>query len=187
MRPVLIGVEIVLAVYGTRLAIKQANDQDALMTKQMEVLNQLNANMQTTAKTLQTSQATMQSMNERLGMELGRLARVDLWFEFQLAAKTAGLLNRGNTDLKYWGYKLGTAPARMNKKPVSLNGGAEIALWRGLIDEIRNASPSVITFEVYVRDDFGTEFVGDISMSVGPNAGGLGTNLQIVTRQWSHK
>ena len=181
----LIGLEIVLAVYGTRLAIKQANDQDVMMSKQMEVLNRLDGNMQLTAQTLQSSQTTMQSMDKRLGMELGRMARIDLMFSF--SAGNAELYNRGNADLEYWGYKLANLPARMNKKPVPLRGGAKIEHLPRILDDIRNAKGPMGQLEIYVRDDLNNEYVGEGNLGVGPNIGGSYDVLQAVRRQWSHK
>jgi len=174
----LILIEIILSVYGIRLAIKQGNDADALMTKQTAVLDQLNANMQATAQVLQASQATMQSMNERLGMELGRMARIELLFSFSQVPgrQMTEIYNRGNTDLQFWGYRLGNFPPRIDKKPMLLKGGAKIEHVPNMLSDIHNATTSTAQIEIYVRDDFSNEFVGQGQLPVGPNVTQSGYN-----------
>ena len=180
---VLIGLEILLAIYGLHLGSRQANDQDALMTKQMAVLNQLNTNMQTTAQTLQTSLTTMQSMNDRLASELGRMSQITV--DLSMSGTKVVISNQGNVDLQFWGFKVADMPARMNKQPVLLRRSADIEL-AGVASDIHKASKGDV-LQVYIRDDFNNEFVAEGHQQVGPNIMGFGTRLQVVQRRWSSK
>lgn len=179
----LILIEIILSIYGIRLAIRQGNDTDALMTKQMVVLGQLNANMQTTAQTLQTSQTTMQSMNDRLAVELGRMSQITVDFSF--SGTKASISNQGNVDLQFWGFKVADMPARINKRPVLLRRSASIEV-DGIPSDIHRASKGDLV-QVYVRDDFNNEFVAEGHMQIGPSIQGYGNRLQVVQRRWSSK
>lgn len=179
----LILIEIVLSIYGIRLAIRQGNDADALMTKQMVVLSQLNANMQTTAQTLQTSLTTMQSMNDRLAVELGRMSQITVDFSF--SGTKASISNQGNVDLQFCGFKVADMPARLNTRPVLLKRSASIEV-DGIASDIHKASKGDLV-QVYVRDDFNNEFVAEEHMQIGPNIQGSGGRLEVVQRKWSSK
>jgi hypothetical protein len=186
----LIGVEIVLAVYGTRLAIKQANDQDALMTKQMEALNRLNQNVATTAGAVQSSLAAMQSMNDRIGLQLGRMAQVKLDFRWSNMdpEKSMNITNHGNVDLDVWGYKVFIGTPVMIRKPIALRRGEQINRVGNLFPDVLRAeapkSGGYVPIELYLCDDFGNEYVGSTSVMGHSITGGMSGNFEIVEKEW---
>jgi hypothetical protein len=187
----LIGLELVaaigLAIIGSRQQTRDVNQELAAFGKMQTVLSQLQESSAATAQTLGSEQLTMQSMNDRLGVELGRLSRIDLRFTFAMASKIAEINNVGNTDVELWGYKLGDHPARAYKKPILLKGEAQIEHMPNVLKDIHDATEGMAGLEVYVRDEFNNEFVGEGKISVGPNVQSTYTVLQVVRRQWSHK
>lgn len=182
---VLIGLEIVLAVYGTRLAVKQGNDEDVRMTKQMEILGHLDGNMQTTAQTLLNSLTTMQSMNDRLAVELGRMSNIRLQFSYN--AKEADISNLGNVDLGFWGFKVGNLPPHIYKRPTLLKRNAAIRIGANIINDLHKSPSGGTVVQLFVRDDFNNEFVCEESMPAGANVGGGGGIMESVQRKWSPK
>jgi hypothetical protein len=175
--------EIVLGIYGTKLAIKQGNDADAYMTKQNAILNQLNDNMAVTAKTLNSTLSTMQSMNDRLAVELGRMSQITV--DLSMSGTEMTISNQGNVDLQFWGFKVADLPARIMKRPVLLRRSANIEV-DGLATDIHKATKGE-GLQVYIRDDFNNEFVAEGHQQVGPNIMGFATRLQVVQRGWSSK
>jgi hypothetical protein len=172
----LIGWEIVMGYRAERL---QTTNFDA----EQVVFENLQQSSAATAQTLSSEQSIMQSMNDRLAVELGRMSQITL--EFSLSGTKASISNQGNVDLQFWGFKVADMPARINKRSVLLKRSASIEV-DGIASDIHKAIKGEIV-QVYIRDDFNNEFVAEDHMGVGPNIQGYGGRLEVVQRRWSNK
>jgi len=186
---VLICIEIILSVYGTKLAIKQGNDADAYMTKQNATLNQLNGNMATTAKTLNSTLSTMESMNERIGLQLGRMAQVTLDFTWSNmdTGKAIQITNHGNVDLELWGYKVLPTTSVMTPKPIGLKRGEQIQGVGDLFADVLRTKTSkngYVPIELYLCDDFGNEYVASTDVMGNGVNGSIGGRFEIMEKEW---
>src|SRR5580704_17763457 len=67
----LIVAETVLSIYVIKLAIRESKDEDALMDKQNKVLENLKDSSAATARTMQSVEKTMVTMNQGIHGQLG--------------------------------------------------------------------------------------------------------------------
>jgi hypothetical protein len=183
----LIGLELLaavgLAVWGERQQTQEVNQQLSAFGKMLDELSKLQESSAATAQTLSSQQSIMQSMNDRLAVELGRMSQITLDFSF--SGSKASISNQGNVDLQFWGFKVADMPGKINKRPVLLKRSASIE-----VDEIASDIHKAIKgdmVQVYVRDDFNNEFVAEEHMQVGQNIQGYGGRLEVVQRKWSRK
>jgi hypothetical protein len=72
-------------------------------------------------------------MNDRLGVELGRMSQIIL--DFSIAGKQSSAVNNGNVDLQFWGYKVGNGP---DTRATLLKRSAVIENVGNILDELRN-------------------------------------------------
>jgi hypothetical protein len=111
------------------------------------------------------------------------MAQMALEFNANVQGKKTEIINAGNVDLKLWGYKLSGEPAKFYKNPISLRRG-EHANPPTLLKDILNAKGNgVISLDIYVRDDFGNEFIGNTNWA-GP-LGGMFTTLNLMQSRWA--
>jgi hypothetical protein len=172
-----------LAVWGERQQTREVNQQLAAFGKMQDVLSKLQESSAATAQTLSSQQSIMQSMNDLLAVELGRMSQITLDFSF---SRTKGnISNQGNVDLQFWGFKVADMPPRMNKRPVLLKRSASIEV-DGIASDIHKSTKGDL-IEVYIRDDFNNEFVAEVHTLNGPNLQGFGSRLEVVQRKWSSK
>jgi hypothetical protein len=183
----LIALELVVAVglagWGGRQQSKEVGQQLAAFEKMQTVLSQLQESSAATAQTLKSQQLTMQSMNDRLAVELGRMSQITI--DFSLSGTKATVSNQGNVDLQFGGFKVADMPARINKRPALLKRSASIEV-DGIASDIHKASKGDLV-EVYLLDDFNNEYVAEGHMQIGPNIQGYGNRLQVVQRRWSSR
>jgi hypothetical protein len=185
---VLIGLELVtavgLAILGSRQQTHDVNQQLAAWGRIQDVLSQLQTSSEATAQTLVSLQSTTQSMNERIGLELGRMAQMALDLDYNVEAKKADIINRGNVDLKLWGYRVPGEHARLFKSPLSLRR-SEHAHPPNLIADMQNGKGTwQDPLEIYVRDDFGNEFIGTTNWG-GSNMTGMFSTFNVTQSRWA--
>jgi len=182
----LIGLELVAAVVfaiaGARQQTRDTNQQLAAFGKMQDVMSRLQESSKATADTLQSLQSTTQSMNDRIGTQLGRMAQLAVDFAMNVPQNKADLFNRGNVDLTIWGYKVDGQPARTYKKPISLKRSEHLNL-AILLHDIKNANGQG-SLDIYLRDDFENEFIAAIPVPA-PNIVGTATTFDIVQHRWS--
>jgi len=182
----LIGLElvaaVVLAIVGSRQQGQDTNQQLAAFGKMQDVMSRLQESSKATADTLQSLQSTTQSMNDRIGTQLGRMAQMAIDFAMNVPQNKADLFNRGNVDLTIWGYKVDGEPARTYKKPISIKRSEHLNL-ATLLSDIKNANGQG-NLDIFLRDDFENEFIAEILVP-SPNVLGMGATFDIVQRRWS--
>ena len=128
------------------------------------VLSHLQESSEATAQTLGSVQSTMQTMNERIGSQLGRIAQIIIDFSFSRPGKKVDLFNRGNVDLTVWGYKVDGEPTRIYERPVSLKR-SEHHTFSTLFNDINKVKENDSgNLNIYLRDDFGNDFIGEIAV-----------------------
>lgn len=184
---VLIGLELVtavgLAIWGSRQQTHDVNQQLAAWGKIQGILSELQTSSGATAQTLVSLQSTTQTMNDRIGLELGRMGQTAIDWDFNVEAKKADIVNRGNVDLKLWGYKVPGEQARFFKSPLLLRRG-EHAHVPSLLNDMKNGNGTwQDSLEIYARDDFGNEFKGTVNWG-GPNVGGMYSAFNIQQSRW---
>jgi hypothetical protein len=150
-----------LAIWGSRQQTHDVNQQLAAWGKIQDVLSQLQTSSAATAKTMVSLQSTTQSVNERIGLQLGRMGQMLLEFHVNVEGNKTDIFNRGNVDLKLWGYKVSGQPARFYKNPIPLRRGDYAHPPTLLRDLLSAKGNGVISLDIYVRDDFGNDFIAN--------------------------
>jgi hypothetical protein len=95
---ILIGAEIILSIWGIRLAIQEGRDEQTLMNKQNAVLDNLAKSSAATANALQTLQGTTDAMNTAVHNQLARTSLPNIWTSFLLPKHQISIANRGSYD-----------------------------------------------------------------------------------------
>jgi hypothetical protein len=177
---VLILGEIALSIYGIELAIKQGNDEDALMIKQNAVLEQVERNMAATASLLRAEEETMQATNSAIRAQLARMSQVNLSVDIDIAKKTYTLLNYSASEIQVWGRSFNSKKAVFFTKPMTAGRGQSVSIPADEFVDLLSGSKSTrdtaptIPVTIFLTDDLGNKFVWRAEHAVTWNDGKFG-------------
>jgi hypothetical protein len=147
---VLILGEIILSVYGIRLAIKEDKDEDAMMSRQNTILS----NLQT------STQATADQLKEQIAMQ-NRIFINPQPFGFDGMT----VYNNSKSEISIWGFKMkGLRAVKHHHAPSFVaEHTAETIRFREYYRDF--SSSSVVDYELYLKNAAGEEFIWEGSMN----------------------
>lgn len=182
---VLILAEIVLSIYGIRLAIRQGNDDDVLMDKQNKILFNLQTATADTASamkaltevtkamsdattasgsTLRSLRSTSEKMNEGIHGQIALFYDPSPLMGFDIQAKRLSVANQGRSNLSIRGVKYGSdqpvtlSPAQM----VTPNGVWSVSGEATYLDLLKTTDKGKFSrrpVEIYLSNENGKKFV----------------------------
>ena len=135
------------------------------MKRQTTVLQKLDTSTASTASTLTALQATTETMNRAIQRQLGILSEISVDITFDPGQKRIDILNRGNVNIELWGTKLDQQqPTMVNEPRIISRGGFYYILAETFYEEVSEKFPKgtdrIVPFEIYLKDDAGTEYLG---------------------------
>jgi hypothetical protein len=177
---ILILVEILLSIYGIKLAVKQGNDEDAMMGKQNAILFDLQT----------STQATAQLLKEELALEYTLSVNV----EYNGGAVVT-LYNNSRSQVILAGVKFGgMLPKIKLSGQTIIPDHNQLALDVNdynpqLIGQLQRVNPSPVAFpvELYFKNTPGEEFVWRGTLTLGKASGNLSGKPggTLVKQPWS--
>jgi hypothetical protein len=140
----MILIEILLSVYGLKLAIRQGNDEDALMSTQNSVLQNLNTSSAATARTMQLLQSTTEGMNDNIVTQLALNYEIPLTFAYDRAALRFLATNGGLPQIKLWGFQTGSGDTVLLEKFPKVLEMGHTASWplKSVYDDVAMHTPN---------------------------------------------
>jgi len=196
LRDLILEIVVIVLIGGEIwLAWKQGKDEDTLMDKQNAVLANLQTSSSATANTLGKLETTTEVMNGAIQRQLGILSQVSLAITFDIGQRRINITNNGNQNLELWGNRLADQKPTIDNEPRIIPRGGYYYLLAGnfykeATEKLKDKPESFIPFEVYLKDDTGSEFVAKSQFLAQWDGGVLQLHSQttsIEKRRWGKR
>lgn len=191
---VLIGLELILGIRAGAQQSKYAMQELKAFAAMQQVLSNLQKSSQATADTLTQLKTATDSIKAATQGQLAISYDPSVIVKFAAAHKL-DVLNNGRTNITLWGSAIeGQSPVFL-KVPSVLppTGGSEFdaeALYAQLLARFEKAGPVSVKYDVYVKNELGSKFVVDCTLTfVNDNFGErIVTQINAISRRdWQSK
>jgi hypothetical protein len=161
--------------------------------KQERVLQNLQSSSSATASTLSALQQTTERMNAAIQRQTALMTEVSVEITFDTAQKRINIANKGNGGLELWGDRLDNGKQSIDKEPRIISRGGFYYLladtfYKEVLEKFPDGFERFVPFEVYLRNDDGTEYVAICQMLVKNTNGALQIHTQTTSvspHRWS--
>jgi hypothetical protein len=191
---VLIGLELILGIWAGRQQSKYAAQELKAFGDMQQVLSNLQQSSQATADTLTQLRTATDSINLATKGQLAVSYDPSVIVKFGATHKM-DVLNNGRTNITLWGSAIQGEGPMFLKVPSILppNGGYEFdaeALFGQLSKKFEKVGTVSVKYDVYVKNELGTKFVVDCTLTfINDNLGErVVTQINAISRRdWQTK